>query len=48
MEQRFRDDYARRGKRFEFSGDGHWNAEGHAVAAQAVRDALADWPAIAP
>jgi hypothetical protein len=29
-------DYAKRGERFEFPRDGHWNGHGHAVAAEAV------------
>jgi hypothetical protein len=35
--------YAKDGQRFEHPDDGHWNAAGHAVAAEAVRAALADW-----
>ena len=34
-------------QRFERPTDGHWNAHGHAVAAAAVLEALADWAPLA-
>lgn len=34
-------------QRFEHVTDGHWNAHGHAVAAAAVLEALADWAPLA-
>jgi hypothetical protein len=48
MEPYFRAAYAAEPRPFEFPNDGHWDRHGHAVAAAAVRDALADWPPIAP
>jgi len=38
--QPFAKRYAETGKRFEWPTDGHWNAEGHKVAYEAVRDSL--------
>ncbi len=45
LELRFRDAYAAERQLFEFPNDGHWNARGHKVVAEAVRKALGDWPA---
>ena len=36
MQEHFLRDYGQNGQRFEFPRDGHWNAHGHQVAAQAV------------
>ncbi len=36
MQPLFQADYRARGKRFEFPGNAHWNAEGHRVFAEAV------------
>jgi hypothetical protein len=47
MEKPMQADFATRHVPFEFPQDMHWNAEGHAVAAQAVRKALQDWPPVA-
>lgn len=44
LEQAFAASFARDGERFEPLTDGHWNAHGHAVGAEAVLAALADWP----
>jgi hypothetical protein len=44
----FREAYAREGAPLEFPTDAHWNARGHAAAAQAIRAALASWPPLAP
>jgi hypothetical protein len=35
--------YAAEHKVFEYPNDGHWNSHGHAVAAAAIRQALAGW-----
>jgi hypothetical protein len=43
MEQPMRADHALHHVRFERPSDMHWNAHGHAVAAEAVRNALHDW-----
>lgn len=48
MEPYFRAAYAADQAPFEYPNDGHWNPRGHAVAAAAVREALAGWPPIAP
>lgn len=48
MELHFRAAYAADRLRFEFPTDGHWNAHGHAVTAEAVRAALADWSPLGP
>ena len=47
MEAVFIAAYASDRQRFEFPIDAHWNAHGHEVAAAAVAEALADWPALA-
>jgi SGNH hydrolase-like domain, acetyltransferase AlgX len=47
MEAPFRVAYAADARPFEYPTDGHWNPHGHAVAATAVREALAPWPALA-
>ena len=36
LNPRFRDAWRRHGQRFEFGNDFHWNARGHAVAAEAL------------
>lgn len=38
MQEYFLRDFIQHGQRFEFPRDGHWNARGHHVAAQAVRE----------
>lgn len=38
----FTADYELHGQRFEFPIDSHWNARGHAVAASAIADAIAE------
>jgi hypothetical protein len=43
MERPFLRAYAADPRPFEYPDDGHWNAHGHAVAAAAVRQALAGW-----
>lgn len=43
MDPPLRAAYVRDGQLFEYPTDGHWNANGHAVAAEAVRAALAAW-----
>jgi len=48
MEPYFRAAYAADPRPFEYPNDGHWNPRGHAVAAAAVREALAGWPPLAP
>jgi hypothetical protein len=45
MQPRFLKAYAEDGRRFEFPTDNHWASHGHEVAAQAVGEALAGWPA---
>ena len=47
MEVPMRADFVARHQPFEFANDSHWNSRGHAVAADAVRKALADWPPLA-
>jgi SGNH hydrolase-like domain, acetyltransferase AlgX len=44
MEEAMRADYAGAHQAFEFPTDAHWNSHAHAVAAAAVRNALAEWP----
>lgn len=44
LEQAFFASFARDGRRFEPLNEGHWNAHGHAIAAEAVQAALAGWP----
>jgi hypothetical protein len=44
MEPRFRAAAKADGQWFEYPTDNHWNPHGHAVVAQAVREALGDWP----
>jgi SGNH hydrolase-like domain, acetyltransferase AlgX len=44
LEGPMRADYAARRQGFEFPTDMHWNAYAHAIAAAAVREALAGWP----
>jgi hypothetical protein len=48
MDPYFRAAYAAGQGPFEYPNDGHWNPRGHAVAAAAVREALADWPPLVP
>jgi hypothetical protein len=38
--------YTANQQHFEHPTDAHWNAHGHGVVATAVREALADWPAL--
>jgi hypothetical protein len=45
LEPAFLAAHAADGRPFEWPNDAHWNAHGHAVAAAAVREALAGWPA---
>ena len=47
MEQPLRAAYGAQPVTFEFANDMHWNARGHAVAAAAVRAALATWRPLA-
>jgi hypothetical protein len=47
MEGPMRAAYERDRQLFEHPMDGHWNARGHAVAAEAVRAALSDWEPLA-
>ena len=47
MEVPMRADFVARHQPFEFANDSHWNSRGHAVGADAVRKALADWPPLA-
>ena len=44
LETAFRADFAANGRRFEPAIDNHWNAYGHAVAANAILNALGNWP----
>lgn len=48
MQPRFQAAFAADGQRFEFPTDSHWSSHGHAVAATAVREALAGWAPLAP
>jgi hypothetical protein len=48
MEKPLRAAYGAQPVPFEFPNDMHWNARGHAVAAEAVRNALATWSPLAP
>jgi hypothetical protein len=43
MEPAFRAAFLSDGRRFEHPDDGHWNAHGHAIVAEAVKAALGDW-----
>jgi hypothetical protein len=47
MEFVFRAAHDRDRRTFEFRDDNHWTPHGHAVAADALREALADWPPLA-
>jgi hypothetical protein len=48
LDVRFREDFARNGRRFEPPTDGHWNGEGHRVLAEAVEDTEAYRKTFAP